>query len=123
MRWRGLGPDVAGKATIGADMASPAGYALQTGKPVISNHLNIEQMIPHLRARLVEHGIRRATNVILHREMALRMECWKSIADRKANWQRATSFFCKVSPTSSAWPSNGNAWRKIKARWCTVKNC
>jgi two-component sensor histidine kinase len=55
---------VVGKAMIGADMASPAGYALQTGKPVISNHLDIEERFrtPEL---LVEHGIRRAMNVIL----------------------------------------------------------
>src|SRR5579863_10676309 len=39
----GWGPDVVGKATVGADMASPAGYALRTGKPVISNHLGIEE--------------------------------------------------------------------------------
>jgi two-component sensor histidine kinase len=60
----GWGPDVVGKATIGADMASPAGYALRTGKPVISNHLDIEERFrtPEL---LVEHGIRRAMNVIL----------------------------------------------------------
>jgi two-component sensor histidine kinase len=60
----GWGPDVVGKATIGADMASPAGYALRTGKPVISNHLEIEERFrtPEL---LVEHGIRRAMNVIL----------------------------------------------------------
>jgi two-component sensor histidine kinase len=60
----GWGPDVVGKATVGADMASPAGYALHTGKPVISNHLNIEERFrtPEL---LVEHGIRRAMNVIL----------------------------------------------------------
>jgi two-component sensor histidine kinase len=60
----GWGPDVVGKATVGADMASPAGYALRTGKPVISNHLEIEDRFrtPEL---LVEHGIRRAMNVIL----------------------------------------------------------
>jgi two-component sensor histidine kinase len=60
----GWGPDVVGKATIGADMASPAGYALRTGKPVISNHLEIEERFrtPEL---LIEHGIRRAMNVIL----------------------------------------------------------
>ena len=60
----GWGPDVVGKATVGADMASPAGYALRTGKPVISNHLDIEERFrtPEL---LVEHGIRRAMNVIL----------------------------------------------------------
>src|SRR6476659_4944727 len=60
----GWGSDVVGKATVGADMASPAGYALHTGKPVISNHLNIEERFrtPEL---LMEHGIRRAMNVIL----------------------------------------------------------
>ena len=60
----GWGEGVVGHATVGADLASPAGYALQTGKPVISNHLENEQRFrtPEL---LVEHGIRRAMNVIL----------------------------------------------------------
>ena len=62
----GVGWDegVVGHATVGADLASPAGYALRTGKPVISNHLQNEQRFrtPEL---LVEHGIRRAMNVIL----------------------------------------------------------
>jgi len=60
----GWGPDVIGKATIGADLASPAGFALRTGKPVISNHLEHEQRFrtPEL---LVRHGVRRAMNVIL----------------------------------------------------------
>jgi two-component sensor histidine kinase len=62
----GVGWDdgVVGKASVGADMESPAGYALHTGKPVISNHLENEQRFrtPEL---LVEHGIRRAMNVIL----------------------------------------------------------
>jgi two-component sensor histidine kinase len=56
--------DIVGKATIGADLESPSGFALRTGKPVISNHLENEQRFrtPEL---LVEHGIRRAMNVIL----------------------------------------------------------
>jgi two-component sensor histidine kinase len=60
----GWGEGVVGHATVGADLASPAGYALRTGKPVISNHLENEQRFrtPEL---LVEHGIRRAMNVIL----------------------------------------------------------
>jgi two-component sensor histidine kinase len=55
---------VVGHATVGADLASPAGYALRTGRPVISNHLENEQRFrtPEL---LVQHGIRRAMNVIL----------------------------------------------------------
>lgn len=62
----GVGWDegVVGSATVGADLASPAGYALHTGKPVISNHLENEQRFrtPEL---LVDHRIRRAMNVIL----------------------------------------------------------
>jgi len=62
----GVGWDegIVGHATVGADLASPAGYALRTGKPVISNHLENEQRFrtPEL---LLQHGIRRAMNVIL----------------------------------------------------------
>ena len=62
----GVGWDkgVVGSASVGADLASPAGYALRTGKPVISNHLENEQRFrtPEL---LSEHGIHRAMNVIL----------------------------------------------------------
>src|SRR5580692_2667155 len=60
----GWDPGIVGVATIGADLASPAGFALRTGKPVISNHLENEERFrtPEL---LVHHGIRRAMNVIL----------------------------------------------------------
>ncbi len=60
----GWAEGVVGSATVGADLASPAGYALRTGKPVISNHLENEQRFrtPEL---LLEHGIHRAMNVIL----------------------------------------------------------
>jgi two-component sensor histidine kinase len=62
----GVGWDkgVIGSASVGADLESPAGFALHTGKPVISNHLENEQRFrtPDL---LVQHGIRRGMNVIL----------------------------------------------------------
>src|SRR5262245_25095730 len=60
----GWDPDLIGTATVGSDLASPAGYALQTGRPVISNHLSDEQRFqtPEL---LKAHGVRRAINVIL----------------------------------------------------------
>jgi GAF domain-containing protein len=45
---------IVGVATAGADLESPSGFALHTGKPVISNHLENEQ-----------HRIGRATNVVL----------------------------------------------------------
>lgn len=62
----GVGWDagVIGTATIGADIESPAGFALQTGAPVVSNQLENEERFrtPEL---LATHGIRRAINVIL----------------------------------------------------------
>jgi len=62
----GVGWDdgVVGSATVGADVASPAGYALRTGKAVISNHLENEERFrtPEL---LLQYGIHRAMNVIL----------------------------------------------------------
>jgi two-component sensor histidine kinase len=62
----GVGWDagVVGTARVGADLASPAGFALRTGKPVISNHLENEERFrtPEI---LRQHGIHRAMNVIL----------------------------------------------------------
>jgi two-component sensor histidine kinase len=60
----GWGPDVVGVAQVGSDLSSPAGFALKTGKPVISNHLGNEQRFrtPELFAR---YNISRAMNVIL----------------------------------------------------------
>ena len=59
----GWNADVVGIATVGADLESPAGFALRTGKPVISNHLEIEERF-RTSELLVQHGIRRAMNVI-----------------------------------------------------------
>jgi two-component sensor histidine kinase len=60
----GWNEGVIGTASVGADLASPAGFALRTGKPVISNHLENEERF-RTPALLVEYGIRRAMNVIL----------------------------------------------------------
>jgi len=58
-----------GVASVGADLESPSGFALRTGKPVISNHLEREERFrtPDL---LRAHGVRRAINVILQGEGA-----------------------------------------------------
>ncbi len=60
----GWPPGVVGSAKVGDDLGSPAGFALRTGKPVISNHLENEERFrtPEL---LITNGIRRAMNVIL----------------------------------------------------------
>ncbi len=59
--WR---PGVVGHATIGADNDSPAGFALNTGQAVISNHLTGESRFRTPRL-LAEHGVRRAINVLI----------------------------------------------------------
>ena len=60
----GWDPGIVGVASVGADLESPAGFALRTGKPVISNHLENEERFrtPDI---LASHGVRRAMNVIL----------------------------------------------------------
>ena len=60
----GWGAGVVGHARIGAELDSPAGYALQTGQPVIANELDQEERfrIPEL---LRTHGVRSAVNVII----------------------------------------------------------
>ena len=65
----GWGEGIVGFAKVDADLASPAGFALRTGKPVISNHLENEERFktPEL---LVRYGIRRAMNVILEGDRA-----------------------------------------------------
>ena len=60
----GWDPGIVGVASIGADMESPAGFALRTGKPVISNHLENEERFRTPEV-LAQHGIKRAMNVIL----------------------------------------------------------
>jgi GAF domain-containing protein len=52
--------------SLGANVESPAGFAFQTGQSVISNHLQKETRFrtPKL---LVEHGIKRAINVLIRR--------------------------------------------------------
>lgn len=60
----GWNAGVIGVARLGADMDSPAGYAFQTGKPVLSNHLENEERFRTPKI-LVEHGVRRAVNVLV----------------------------------------------------------
>jgi two-component sensor histidine kinase len=60
----GWDPGLVGVASVGADLASPAGYALKTGKPVISNHLENEERF-RTSELMRDHNVRRAINVIL----------------------------------------------------------
>ena len=65
----GWKPGFVNNASVGADMESPSGFALKTGSPVVSNHLENEERFrtPDL---LREHGIHRAINVIVQGEGA-----------------------------------------------------
>ena len=60
----GWGPGVVGSTEMRTDLGSPAGFALQTGQGVISNHLDQEERFrtPEFMAK---HGIRRAINVLV----------------------------------------------------------
>ena len=60
----GWHPGVVGQATIGADLESPAGFALSTGMPVISNRLAAEERFRTPRL-LLEHGAICAINVLI----------------------------------------------------------
>lgn len=55
---------VVGHAVLGTDLASPAGYALRTKLPVISNHLANESRF-RTPILLADHGVHRALNVII----------------------------------------------------------
>lgn len=63
--WTGA---VEGLSSLGVELDSPAGYAFQTGKPLISNHLDIEQRFRTPRL-LADHGVRRAINVLIRPEV------------------------------------------------------
>ncbi len=65
----GWAPGVVGHATVGADLASPAGFALQTMMPTVSNHLASDQRF-RTPAVLADHGIHRAINVLVGDEGA-----------------------------------------------------
>ena len=60
----GWKPGVVGHARIGADDKSPAGFAFQTGEPVVSNDLANE---PRFRTPqlLLDHGVKSAINVLV----------------------------------------------------------
>lgn len=60
----GWKPGVVGRARLGAESESPAGYAFQTGNPVISNHLSAESRF-RTPAILVDHDVKRAINVLI----------------------------------------------------------
>ncbi len=60
----GWQPGTVGHACLPADLGSPAGYALQTGEPVLSNDLAGERRF-RIPALLREHGIDCAFNVLI----------------------------------------------------------
>ena len=59
--WR---PGVVGHATLGAGLDSPAGFALHSGQPVLSNNLREEARF-RMPALLAEHSIQSAINVAI----------------------------------------------------------
>lgn len=102
---------VVGHAKLGAELSSPAGYALHTGKPVISNRLHDEDRFetPEL---LLEHGVRRALDVILLGDGQPYgvLEVDSEIPEPSPN---TTSISCRRWQIWSAWHLNG-AERKMR---------
>ena len=113
----GWEPGVIGIATIGADEASPAGFALRTGKAVISNHLENEERFrtPQL---LVEHGIRRAMNVVLQGDNSP----FGVLEVDRENFRKMTLLFCKALRTSWGWRYTGNESNKVSLMPSTVSS-
>src|SRR5206468_3857724 len=60
----GWNPGVVGQARVGADRESPTGFAFASEQPVISNHLRGEARF-RTPSLLVEHGAKRAINVLI----------------------------------------------------------
>ena len=96
---------VVGQATLGADAASPAGYALKTSEPVIANDLATEQRF-RTPALLAEHGIRRAINVIIRGD-GTAYGVLEADSPLPARSSRRISRSCKRRRTCSASPSSG----------------
>src|SRR3954471_8917562 len=88
----GWEPDVVGNATIDADHASPAGYALLTGEPVTSADLENDERFrcPEVLRR---HGIRSAVKSS-SAATTVRLACSRWTASKRAASPRMT-------PTSS----------------------
>ncbi len=63
----GWQPGTVGFARVGMDLESPAGFAFQTGQPVLSNHLAQETRFRTPRL-LLQHGVRRTFNVLIQAE-------------------------------------------------------
>ncbi len=60
----GWSAGVVGTCTLDAGIDSPAGYAMMSGMPVLSNHLHQESRF-QVPALLVEHSVQSAINVVI----------------------------------------------------------
>src|SRR5215475_1458905 len=119
----GVGWDegLVGTATIGADLASPSGYALHTGKPVISNHLASEERFrtPDL---LAAHGVRRAINVILQGD-GVPYGVLEVDSRSAGEFSERDIAFLQGRQMSSAWRSNGSARNRLSKRRSSTTRC
>jgi GAF domain-containing protein len=79
-------PGVVGHAEIPAHEGSPAGYALHTNQPVITEDTERETRfeIPKL---LIEHGVR-STSMLLFAARTAPLVCWRSIRGSCGNSSR-----------------------------------
>jgi hypothetical protein len=112
---------VVGQATLGADDASPAGYALKTSEPVIANDLATEQRF-RTPALLAEHGAG-ARSTSSSEATARPMACSKPTAGDPAPSSPPTSPSCRRRRTCSASPSSATAARPSSNGPCGRASC
>ncbi len=117
----GWGPDVIGRAVVGADLASPAGFALKTGQPVISNHLENETRFrtPKLMA---DHGVRRAINVLISNRDG-HYGVLEVDDAREGVFEEGDVAFMQGFANLLAAPSSGSGPRRGCARRWSGRNC
>ena len=117
----GWKPGIVGYARAGADTESPAGYAFQTGEPVISNHLAAETRF-RTPAIMVEHGVKRAVNVLIQGD-GERFGVLEVDSPSEGRFTEADLAFLQASPTSSALPSSGSGPRSCLGRRSSTRRC
>ena len=89
-------PGVVGHATIPAHEGSPAGHALHTNQPVITEDTESEVRfeIPKL---LAEHGVRSTVNVVIRGDEA-HLVFWRLTCGNCENSSRTISIFFRTTP-------------------------
>jgi two-component sensor histidine kinase len=86
---------VVGNSTLGSGLDSPAGFALHTGEPTISNALSQEQRF-RVPALLAEHAVQSAINVLIGGEKRERFGVLEVDSTRRHEFVQADTAFLQA---------------------------